>query len=91
MNPTEGTAVAVELAQMRGTIDTGLAKVDGKLEVLMQRDKYTEQRITAQEKAHATLVTRVAGLESARWPLPTIGALAGLAGVATALFALFQR
>ncbi|WP_406266234.1 hypothetical protein OH779_19895 [Actinacidiphila glaucinigra] len=35
--------------------------------------------------------TRLRRLEATRWPLPTIGALAGVAGVATALFALLQH
>lgn len=35
--------------------------------------------------------TRIRVLERARWPLPTIGALAGLAGAGTSLVALFQR
>ncbi|WP_229848600.1 hypothetical protein [Streptomyces melanogenes] len=35
--------------------------------------------------------TRIRVLERARWPLPTIGALAGLAGSGTSLVALFQR
>ncbi|WP_406177938.1 hypothetical protein [Streptomyces canus] len=34
---------------------------------------------------------RIAALERRRWPLPTIGAVTGVAGVATALVALFVR
>lgn len=34
---------------------------------------------------------RLAALETRRWPLPTIGAVTGVAGVATAVVALFQR
>jgi hypothetical protein len=34
---------------------------------------------------------RIRTLERARWPLPTIGVLAGLAGAATGAVALFAR
>jgi len=35
--------------------------------------------------------TRIRTLERARWPLPTIGVLAGVAGAATGAVALFAR
>jgi hypothetical protein len=35
--------------------------------------------------------TRIRTLEKARWPLPTLGVLAGLAGAATGAVALFAR
>lgn len=34
---------------------------------------------------------RMRTLERARWPLPTVGVLAGLGGTVTGLFALLQR
>lgn len=34
---------------------------------------------------------RIRNLERARWPLPTIGVLAGVAGAATGAMALFTR
>lgn len=34
--------------------------------------------------------SRLRSLERARWPLPTLGALAGVAGAATGLLALFH-
>jgi hypothetical protein len=35
--------------------------------------------------------TRIRTLERARWPLPTIGVLAGVAGAATGAISLFAR
>lgn len=35
--------------------------------------------------------TRLRALERSRWPLPTIGVLAGVAGAATGAAALFMR
>ncbi|MFE4697303.1 hypothetical protein ACFRIC_09435 [Streptomyces sp. NPDC056738] len=35
--------------------------------------------------------TRIRTLEKGRWPLPTIGVLAGVAGAATGAVALFAR
>jgi hypothetical protein len=34
---------------------------------------------------------RIRVLERARWPLPTLGAITGMAGAAAAAVALFQR
>ena len=35
--------------------------------------------------------TRIRALERSRWPLPTIGVLAGVAGAATGAISLFAR
>lgn len=48
------------------------------------RQQREEIRISA-------LDARLAALETRRWPLPTIGAIAGVAGAATAVVALFVR
>ncbi|MER7696154.1 MULTISPECIES: hypothetical protein [unclassified Streptomyces] len=48
------------------------------------------QGLTDLGKDVADHETRLRALERARWPLPTIGVLAGLGGAVTGLLALLQ-
>ncbi|MFE4336082.1 hypothetical protein ACFRQM_44020 [Streptomyces sp. NPDC056831] len=80
---SSGDRVAVELAEMRGEIRTGFAELNGRLDLALQRTAATESDIDA-------LQDRVAALERARWPLPSIAAVTGVAGAATGLVALFR-
>lgn len=68
-------AVAVALAELRGTMETGFATLDGKLALLAERGEQTGRRLDDLDR-------RVTALESARWPWRTIGAMSGV--VATA-------
>lgn len=83
VTPTESQSVALELAELRRSVDVGFAKTDGALALLVQRSDQTDQAIAQ----HAS---RLDSLERNRWPLPSIGALAGLAGAATGLIALLR-
>lgn len=84
MTPQPGSdRVAVELAEMRGEIRTGFAELNGRLDLALQRTATAESDIAALE-------SRVASLERGRWPLPTIGVLAGVAGAATGALALLR-
>ncbi len=69
--------------EMRSLHDT-VARVETKLDGLREglRD------VTSDLQDHET---RLRSLERGRWPLPTIGVLAGLAGAATGAVALLQR
>ncbi|MFF2964212.1 hypothetical protein ACFVT1_36215 [Streptomyces sp. NPDC057963] len=78
-----GDRVAVELAEMRGEIRTGFAELNGRLDLALQRTATVESDIDA-------LQARVAALERGRWPLPTIGVLAGVGGAATGMLALLR-
>lgn len=53
-------------------------------------DHETRLRTLESAPKGAALDTRVTTLERARWPMPTIGVLAGLAGAATGVFALIR-
>ncbi|WP_405676932.1 hypothetical protein OG292_19955 [Streptomyces sp. NBC_01511] len=80
MTPVESGQIAVELEKMRGAVDTGLARVDGKLGVLVERGQHTEQRLSAAEAAAATLATRVTALERRMWTASGIAAALGAGG-----------
>ncbi|MEV8395907.1 MULTISPECIES: hypothetical protein [unclassified Streptomyces] len=83
MTPQESTQVAVELERLRGTVAEGFATLNGRLDTTLQRTGQVEKDVEGLE-------TRVAALERARWPLPTIGVLAGVAGTAVSLIALYR-
>ncbi|WP_046495096.1 hypothetical protein [Streptomyces odonnellii] len=83
MTPQESTQVAVELERLRGTVAEGFATLNGRLDTTLQRTGQVEKDISELE-------TRVTALERARWPLPTIGVLAGVAGTAVGLIALYR-
>ncbi|MYR46583.1 hypothetical protein [Streptomyces sp. SID5910] len=78
--PSDPAAVAVELERLRGTMETGFARVDGSLALLVQRGDQTDRAISDHE-------TRLDALERARWPLPSLAALVGLVGL---VFSLWQ-
>jgi hypothetical protein len=83
VTPQESTQVAVELERLRGAVDTGFATLNGRLDTALQRT-------TQVEKDVGDLVQRVTTLEKARWPMPTLGVLAGVAGAATGVLALLR-
>ncbi|WP_241253395.1 hypothetical protein [Streptomyces sp. W1SF4] len=84
MTPEESTRVAVELAEMRGEIRTGFTALNGRLDLALQRTGQAEADIDALEQ-------RVEALERARWPLPSIAAVTGLAGLGLTLYQLVAK
>nr|WP_202437979.1 hypothetical protein [Streptomyces sp. SID5910] len=68
------------MERLRGTMETGFARVDGSLALLVQRGDQTDRAISDHE-------TRLDALERARWPLPSLAALVGLVGL---VFSLWQ-
>jgi len=93
--PEASATVAVELERLRGTVATGFARVEGSLSVLVERSDRNEQDVkqlrTDTDKGLAELRADVEALKRARWPLPAIGALTGIAGAAAGLLALLTR
>ncbi|MFJ6566416.1 hypothetical protein ACIQNU_03290 [Streptomyces sp. NPDC091292] len=90
VTPQESTQVAVELERLRGTVATGFAEVKGSLAVLVERSDRQEQDMKQlredTEKDVGEVVQRVAALERARWPLPSIAALTGVAALVVAVY-----
>lgn len=92
---TPEASVAVELAQLRGEISTGLEQIKGTLGILVERTNRTDADVkqlkTDTEKALAGLRTEVEGLKTRRWPLPNITAVIGGGALIVAIIALFLR
>ncbi|AKH81120.1 hypothetical protein AA958_01855 [Streptomyces sp. CNQ-509] len=81
---TDTSAVVSELAEIRRSLDVGLARIDGRLALLSQRSQQMEREIDE-------LTARVTSLEHSRWPLPSIAALTGAGAMALALWQALGR
>ncbi|MFI9824403.1 hypothetical protein ACIHFC_28725 [Streptomyces sp. NPDC052013] len=88
-------SVAVELAQLRGEINTGLEQIKGTLGVLVERTQRTDADVRQlradMEKELSELSTEVEALKRNRWPLPALGALTALGALVVAVVGLFLR
>ncbi|MFJ2115571.1 MULTISPECIES: hypothetical protein [unclassified Streptomyces] len=71
-------------AELRRGLDVGLARTDGRMALLAQRNDQTDKDVT-------DLAARVAALEHTRWPLPAIAALCALGALATAVWQALGR
>lgn len=83
-DPNDPIAVALELERLRGTLEAGFARVDGSLALLVQRSDQTDKQLADHEH-------RLDSLERSRWPLASIGVLAGLTTAAVAVVELTGR
>jgi hypothetical protein len=72
-----------QMYQEMRSLHEALTRIDAKLDALRERDAGADEQLTDHE-------ARLRSLERARWPLPTIGALAGAAGAATGVIALLR-
>lgn len=88
-------SVAVELAQLRGEINTGLEQIKGTLGVLVERTNRTDadlrQLRVDMEKEISELHAETEALKRGRWPLPALGALTGLGALVVAVVGLLLR
>ncbi|MCI3929468.1 MULTISPECIES: hypothetical protein [unclassified Streptomyces] len=75
----ERPVVPEELAELRRGLDVGLARVDGQLALLTQRD-------LQHTKDQDDLSVRLAALEHTRWPLPALAALTAVGALAVAVW-----
>ncbi|MGW1378978.1 hypothetical protein ACWD6P_32575 [Streptomyces sp. NPDC002446] len=80
----EPDLVTADLAELRRLLDVRTARVDGRLALQAQRSEQSER--DADE-----LTARVTRLESARWPLPSLAALTGLAALVVAVWQALVR
>ncbi|MFJ4365050.1 hypothetical protein ACIP4S_12955 [Streptomyces chartreusis] len=99
--PDPTTNVAVELAQLRGELNTGLESIKGTLNILVERTTRTDadlRQLRADMEAELQKIrdeevkplrTEVEVLKQGRWPIAQIGALVGVGGLIAAVIALF--
>ncbi|WP_406168857.1 hypothetical protein [Streptomyces sp. NBC_00996] len=100
-SPDPTTNVAVELAQLRGEINTGLESIKGTLGILVERTTRTDadvRQLRADVEAEfqkiredelKALRAEVEALKQGRWPLAQIGALVGVGALVAAVVAFF--
>ncbi len=76
--------MAVELERLRGTVETGFARIDGQLALLVQRGDQTDKTLDDHER-------RLDAIERTRWPLASIGTLTGVAALGVAVWQVMAR
>ncbi|GAA2619252.1 hypothetical protein [Streptomyces axinellae] len=82
-SPSDSAAVTLELERLRRSVEVGFARADGSLALLVQRSDQTDQTIADHEQ-------RLAQLERARWPLPSLAAVVAVAGLLVSLYQFAQ-
>ncbi|MCG0290617.1 hypothetical protein [Streptomyces sp. PSAA01] len=75
----EQAALAVELTELRRTVEVGFTRVDGRLALLDHRGEQAEEDVNQ-------LGGRIRLLEHGRWPLPSIAALTGVTALVLAIW-----
>ncbi|CAM5476182.1 MULTISPECIES: hypothetical protein [Streptomyces] len=101
--PESGVYISpVQMYQEVQHVSRLVSRVDGKLDGILADNREIKGDVSDHEARLRALElgetprqqrdeVRLASLESGRWPLPALGALTGLAGVATGVAALFMR
>lgn len=79
MTPPESTSVALELAELRRTMEVGFTRVDGQLALLVQRTEQTDKTLDEHDQ-------RLTALERNRWPLPAVAAVTGVGALAVSVW-----
>ena len=83
--PDPGVFISsAQMYQELRSLSDGLTRVETKLDGIGQGLNDLGKDVADHE-------TRIRTLEKARWPLPTIGVLAGVAGAATGVMSLLSR
>ncbi|MER7835794.1 hypothetical protein ABTY98_07735 [Streptomyces sp. NPDC096040] len=80
----EHPVVQGELAELRRRLDVAYARVEGGLNLLSHRTKETAKELD-------DVNARLASLENARWPLPSIAALIALGALVVTVWQALAR
>lgn len=88
MGEDSGT-VAVALADLRGAVDTGFAKLDGRLDVALQRTDTVERTAEELKRKAEALEGKIDALEAKLWKFSLAAAAVGT-GSATGLWQLLS-
>ncbi|MHA4819319.1 hypothetical protein ACXZ65_33775 [Streptomyces aculeolatus] len=83
-SPSDPAAVALELERLRRSVEVGFARTDGALALLVHRGDQTDRQLDEHGE-------RLAALERARWPLPSVAAVVAVAGLALTLWQFATR
>lgn len=84
MTPPESTTVALELAELRRTMEVGFTEQRGQLALLVQRGDQTDKTLDDHEK-------RLDTLERSRWPLPAVAAVTSVGALAVTVWQAIGR
>jgi hypothetical protein len=84
VTPPESTSVALELAELRRTMEVGFTEQRGQLALLVQRGDQTDKTLDDHEK-------RLDTLERTRWPLPAVATLTGAGALAVSVWQAVGR
>ncbi|WP_171110645.1 MULTISPECIES: hypothetical protein [unclassified Streptomyces] len=84
MTPPESHDVALELSELRRTMEVGFAQQAGQLALLVQRGDQTDKKLDDHEQ-------RLDTLERSRWPLPSVAAVISLAALGLTLYEITGR
>jgi hypothetical protein len=79
VTPPETTTVALELAEIRRSVEVGFTEQRGQLALLVQRGEQIDKKLDDHE-------TRLDALEKGRWPLPSVAVLVALGSLGVALW-----
>jgi hypothetical protein len=89
-DPTAGIALGLE--RLRGSMDAGFARIDGRLDVVLQRTDRAEADVRQLRHDHdqdiAELRSEVDALKDRRFPLPVVGALATVGALCLSVIGL---
>lgn len=95
MAGTDELNVAVEIAELRGEMAAGFARLEGQLNLINQTQQRTVQDVrdleTSTDGRFRALEDRVTALESRRWPVGLIAASSGAVSALAAGLALLVK
>lgn len=84
MTPPESTAIALELAELRRTMEVGFTEQRGQLALLVQRGDQTDKKLDEHEK-------RLDTIERNRWPLPAVATVTGVGALTLSVWQALGR
>lgn len=87
--------VAAEIAELRGEMAAGFARLEGQLNLINQTQQRTAQDVedleVSTEARFKVVEGRVAALEERRWPVGSMAVVSGVVSAAVAVGALLVK
>lgn len=80
--------VAAELAGLRMQMEVGFTRIEGQLNLLVQKNGQFGEDLSDLESALGQVEKRVTALEARRWPVTSVAALSGIVSAAVAALSL---